>query len=82
MTKSKIIWYRKHMAPWGVSIGYYDECFIEMNGMTRSVHRHFENDRFKFYTFIRRKIADSGDRYVGRSRSWKQLLVMLATDSE
>lgn len=80
-------WYRKHMAPWGTSIGYFDEAFPVVRGVTRSICKHYTaGGRFKFYTFVRNvyhnRFRKPADRYVYRSRSLPALMAALRRDTK
>jgi hypothetical protein len=53
-----MVWHRVTHAPWGYSIGYHDEAFIELTTGLRVVKKHYQKGRFLFYSFVRKKIAN------------------------
>jgi hypothetical protein len=80
---TRLEWYRKHMRPWGYSIGFYDEAFPTIRGTVRRICKHYgTTDRLKFFSFVRETFADKGDRYVCRARTLKRLLAELDQDTK
>lgn len=80
-------WFRKYWRPWGHVIGYHDEAFPVVRGVTRSIHKHYtKGGRFLFYTFVRNVTCDRprkpGDRWVYRGRSLPALLAALRRDTK
>lgn len=78
----RLKWYRKHMRPWGYSIGYFDEAFPTIRGTGRRISKHFTSGgRFTFFAFERKAPAHEGDRYVCRARTLQRLLTELERDT-
>lgn len=68
-------WYRKHANPFGYSVFYYDECFMQLSNQSGAlrVSKHYhENGKFKHYCCTQLNgTYSSGDWF---HKTWESML--------